>query len=413
MRGNGDGTFAATDYWRFPSVNGNPPYHTGSVRVADVTGDGWPDLVAMAARTRPGGNSHLLVMRNNGAGGFPQASGSAHTLNWFYGSGVAIGDLNDDGHLDIAAPLQNAGGVLSYMLNDGTGNFPAVTTNINMAVGPSSIVLADLNNSGPGTLDVALGGPNGVTVFLQGTPIPPTCGAGTYSATGNAPCATADPGYFVATEGATSQTACPVGTYSSVTGATECQPAPAGSYVDTTASTGSLLCPAGSFSDTIGSASCTPAAPGFFVPTIGATSQTACATGFGSDVGAIACYPLDNDGDGVNNDNDAYPDSNMSATVSVGVCSTAVANQVLPNGATFNDLLATAAAGATSHGQLVNAVSHLSNGWKDAGLISGRDHGAIVSCVARSKSDKSVKPAKAEKSAKPGKSPKEKKSSKK
>lgn len=124
----------------------------------------------------------------------------------------------------------------------------------------------------------------------------------------------------------------------------------------------------------------------------------------------------DSDGDGVGDNADPFPNSNLAALVSVGVCSTGVTNRLLPTGATFNDLLAAAAASATTHGQLVNAVAHLSEGWKDAGLISGRDHGAIVSCVARSKSDKSAKSAKSEKadkSAKSGKTGKGKKSGKK
>jgi hypothetical protein len=42
----------------------------------------------------------------------------------------------------------------------------------------------------------------------------------------------------------------------------------------------------------------------------------------------------------------AYTDPN----VSVGTCTTSVANQALPGGATFNDLLAQAAAAARNHG---------------------------------------------------------------
>ncbi len=110
--------------------------------------------------------------------------------------------------------------------------------------------------------------------------------------------------------------------------------------------------------------------------------------GVGNNADAFPNNPAettDSDGDGVGNNADPYPNSNLSATVSIGVCSTAVANQLLPNGATLNDLLASAAAGAANHGARGSAVTQLSNGWKSAGLISGRDHGAITSCVARSK----------------------------
>ncbi len=81
---------------------------------------------------------------------------------------------------------------------------------------------------------------------------------------------------------------------------------------------------------------------------------------------------------------DAFPNSNMSALVSVGACNTGVTNRLQPNGATFNDLIGQAfAAAGGNHGAWVSAVSALSNGWKSAGLISGQEHGKIVSCVAK------------------------------
>lgn len=97
-----------------------------------------------------------------------------------------------------------------------------------------------------------------------------------------------------------------------------------------------------------------------------------------------AAVDPDTDGDGVPDSEDAFPDSNLAATVSVGACSTGVTNQVLSSGATFNDLIGQAyAAAAGNHGAWVSAVSALSNGWKSAGLISGQEHGKIVSCVAK------------------------------
>jgi hypothetical protein len=81
---------------------------------------------------------------------------------------------------------------------------------------------------------------------------------------------------------------------------------------------------------------------------------------------------------------DAFPNSNRAPLVSVGTCSTGVTNRLLANGATFNDLIGQAfTAAAGNHGAWVSAVSALSNGWKNAGLISGQEHGKIVSCVAK------------------------------
>lgn len=97
-----------------------------------------------------------------------------------------------------------------------------------------------------------------------------------------------------------------------------------------------------------------------------------------------ACDP-DDDGDGVLDDEDAFPTSDLSATVAVGGCDSGVANQVLASGASFTDLIGAAAEAARNHGQFVKAVTKLADGWKKDGLISGRDHGRITSCAARSK----------------------------
>lgn len=369
--GNGAGGFTFSAL--LPDARG------ATVRALDVNNDGLLDIVASQSGASA---EYLAIYVNNGTGTF---AAPAYVLaggfnNTFY---FDAADINLDGNVDIVTSQSDGTKTLTLLVGDGMGGFTSAGT-LAVSTPPGELRIADLNNDGALDIAVTNRDARALARYLNTTP-PPLCGAGTYSATGNEPCVDADPGYFVATEGAEAQTACPVGSYSSVTGAEACEPAPAGSYVDTVAATGSLLCPAGSYSATVGSASCTLAAPGFFVPAIGASSQTACPSGFGSDAGATACYPLDNDGDGVNNDEDAYPNSNMNATVGLGACATTVANQVLPNGATFNDLLATAAAGAANHGKLVSAVTQLSNGWKNAGLISGRDHGAITSCTARSK----------------------------
>jgi hypothetical protein len=90
--------------------------------------------------------------------------------------------------------------------------------------------------------------------------------------------------------------------------------------------------------------------------------------------------PPDADGDGVSDDQDAFPHSNTGPTVVVGVCDTGVTNQGLPNGATFNDLIG--AIVAKHHGDFVSAVAKLTNDWMKAGLISGSQKGRITSCAA-------------------------------
>jgi hypothetical protein len=93
----------------------------------------------------------------------------------------------------------------------------------------------------------------------------------------------------------------------------------------------------------------------------------------------------DSDGDGVGDNADPFDNSILGGTVVIRGCNSGVGNQLLPNGATFNDLIGAALAASGNHGQFVSAVTGLADGWKKAGLISGRDQGAITSCAARSK----------------------------
>lgn len=93
----------------------------------------------------------------------------------------------------------------------------------------------------------------------------------------------------------------------------------------------------------------------------------------------------DSDGDGVGDNADEFDNSNTGPVIVVGSCNTGVANEHFGNGTWANDLITAAYASAANHGAFVRTVTDLSNGWKKAGKITGREHGAIVSCAARTK----------------------------
>jgi hypothetical protein len=93
----------------------------------------------------------------------------------------------------------------------------------------------------------------------------------------------------------------------------------------------------------------------------------------------------DSDGDGVGDNGDAFGNSNTGPTIVIGACDSGVENRHLGGGTWSNDLLAAAKASSANHGAFVSAVSALTNEWKKAGLITGRQQGAIVSCAARTK----------------------------
>ena len=98
--------------------------------------------------------------------------------------------------------------------------------------------------------------------------------------------------------------------------------------------------------------------------------------------GVALLLAVDSDNDGVPDADDAFPFSDVSPTAAIGGCDSGVANQVLPDGATFNDLISAAAANAKNHGSFVATVAKLTNNWKKEELISGADTGKIQRCAA-------------------------------
>lgn len=111
----------------------------GPVAVADVTGDGKLDVVALA---QPDG---VYTLAGNGVGGFSPARQS-----FGYGSTLAIGDVNGDGRADL---VTEAWGEVRVQMGAGDGTFgPAISY---YGTGGSALALADVN--GDQSLDIVTG----------------------------------------------------------------------------------------------------------------------------------------------------------------------------------------------------------------------------------------------------------------
>jgi hypothetical protein len=90
----------------------------------------------------------------------------------------------------------------------------------------------------------------------------------------------------------------------------------------------------------------------------------------------------DDDNDQVLDDFDSCPTSDLSPTVVIDGCDSGVSNLSVTDGCNISDEIAKIAAGAGNHGQFVSKVAILTNQLKKAGLISGKQKGAVMSCAA-------------------------------
>lgn len=157
LPGNGDGTFQ-------PAV----PYNTGglprSLVAGDFNGDGIADL---AIGNYGGNNISLLIGRGDGT--FRPATNVASAA---LPLSLAIGDFDDDGKPDLAfVDFSNSGqGLISVLIGAGNGTFKKPVQYI-VGNAPIGLAIGDLNgdgridiavlNSGSGTLSVLFGNGDG------------------------------------------------------------------------------------------------------------------------------------------------------------------------------------------------------------------------------------------------------------
>jgi hypothetical protein len=126
-------------------------FFPGAIGVADLNGDGFPDVVVGPAQS----DRTALVYRGNGSGSFNVGYSSFSVPGPV--TSMSLDDFDGDGDIDVATPY-------AVYRNDGVGNFSLMTT---LAVlSPAAVASGDFDQDGRPDLAVAIGsGP--VAIFLN------------------------------------------------------------------------------------------------------------------------------------------------------------------------------------------------------------------------------------------------------
>jgi len=121
----------------------------GSVEVGDFNKDGKPDIAIAAAE-----DSAVIILLGNNKGQFTQAAGSPISANKFPND-IVIDDFNKDGNLDLGIANTDVS-ELTVLLGDGKGQFhPAEKSPFRVSSKPHTHGIATGDFNGDGNLDLA------------------------------------------------------------------------------------------------------------------------------------------------------------------------------------------------------------------------------------------------------------------
>jgi len=143
---DGDGTFTVASA-------GLPGVVDGAAQFADVDADDDPDLI-LTGETEDGSPLAALY-ENDGSGNFSEISAGFTDVRF---SSVSVGDVGQDGDLDVLIAGENSSGGVTTTLyeNDGTGSFSPFGADFQFFDRNSEVEFADPDNNG--ALDVWVSG---------------------------------------------------------------------------------------------------------------------------------------------------------------------------------------------------------------------------------------------------------------
>lgn len=150
LQGLGGDTLSSSSF--SPAVTFNVGGFPRGISVADLDGDGWPDLAIANSST-----SNISVLRNTAAGGPVTSASFESHVTFPAGAGVwhvVAADLNGDGRLDLSAVNSSAASV-SVLKNQSTPGSVAFAQASTLAMGSLPVSLVAMNVNGDALPDLA------------------------------------------------------------------------------------------------------------------------------------------------------------------------------------------------------------------------------------------------------------------
>ena len=129
----------------FTEINPGPIQNImDSILLGDLDNDGDLDLI-LSGRGTP--FSGTKIYKNDSDGNFTELN---HNLSGYYNyrDNSALGDIDNDGDLDLFVSTIGISPITSLALNDGTGNFSILSNTYFMAMRDAATALGDLDNDG-------------------------------------------------------------------------------------------------------------------------------------------------------------------------------------------------------------------------------------------------------------------------
>ena len=174
LLGNGDGTFQAAV--TYPS--GGFDNFNSMVAVADVNGDGKPDIVVVNGCSTPCNpnlppQGSVSILLGTGTGAFTPAA--SYLSGGFFANSLAVADLDGDGKLDVVVANWCSDNSLigncvtqapiGVLRGNGDGTFQSAIMYSSGGEGGRAVVVADVNADGKPDLLTGNCGPNGCGSF--------------------------------------------------------------------------------------------------------------------------------------------------------------------------------------------------------------------------------------------------------